>query len=245
MSIEKPAIEADMHCHTIASSHAYNTILEMAQHAAKVGLKAIAITDHAQAMPGGAHPWYFSNMTCLPDRIEGVRVYHGVEANITDFDGSLDLDRQIQRKLDWVIASFHDVVILPGSIEQHTACYLKLAENPYVDVIGHSGRGGYDFDVDKVIPVLKKAGKLIEINNHSLDLSDRAHKSCKEIALACKKVGAPVVVNTDSHCCFELGMVDGAMELLRSIDFPEELIMNLTLERLNDWLFNKRRKTAI
>ena len=45
-------IIADLHTHTIASTHAYSTVTEMVQAAAAKGLYALAITDHARTMPG-------------------------------------------------------------------------------------------------------------------------------------------------------------------------------------------------
>ena len=47
--------EADLHTHTIASGHAYNTIREMARAAADKGLKALGITEHAPKLPGTCH----------------------------------------------------------------------------------------------------------------------------------------------------------------------------------------------
>ena len=44
--------EADLHTHTIASGHAYNTIREMARAAADKGLKALGITEHAPRAAG-------------------------------------------------------------------------------------------------------------------------------------------------------------------------------------------------
>ena len=49
---------ADLHLHTIASGHAYSTIEEYVARAKKIGLKAIAITDHGPAMPGGPHQYH-------------------------------------------------------------------------------------------------------------------------------------------------------------------------------------------
>ena len=43
---------ADTHCHTVASSHAYSTIIENVDEARKKGLKYIAITDHYGDIPG-------------------------------------------------------------------------------------------------------------------------------------------------------------------------------------------------
>jgi histidinol phosphatase-like PHP family hydrolase len=39
-------LAADLHVHTVASGHAYSTIAEIADEAARKGLDAIAITDH-------------------------------------------------------------------------------------------------------------------------------------------------------------------------------------------------------
>ena len=55
--------EADLHTHTIASGHAYNTIREMARAAADKGLKALGITEHALPSSPGSHSaisWWYS-----------------------------------------------------------------------------------------------------------------------------------------------------------------------------------------
>ena len=45
----------DLHTHTIASGHAYNTLYEMAQSAAEKGLALYGCSEHAPAMPGSCH----------------------------------------------------------------------------------------------------------------------------------------------------------------------------------------------
>ena len=42
----------DVHTHTIASGHAYNTMREMAKAASEKGLELLGITEHAVSMPG-------------------------------------------------------------------------------------------------------------------------------------------------------------------------------------------------
>jgi putative hydrolase len=233
-------LETDMHMHTVASTHAYSTVVEMAQFAKFKGLKAIAITDHSNGIPDGAHPWHFGNLRCLPPYIQGVRVLHGAEANIMDYDGNLDLPLQYQKELDWIIASFHDPCVLPASINEHTKSYLKLAENPYVDVIGHSGSEHYKYDYNKVLPVFKDKKILVEINSHSFEARAGSLINCKEIALVCKQYKIPIVVNSDAHSCFSVGDVENAFKLLDEIEFPYELIVNRTLESLSSWIKAKR-----
>ena len=50
----------DLHTHTIASGHAYNTRNEMIQVAYKRGMEIFAITEHGPAMPGSCHEIYRS-----------------------------------------------------------------------------------------------------------------------------------------------------------------------------------------
>lgn len=59
-------VVADLHCHTIASTHAYSTVTELAKAASERGLLAIACTDHGPAAPDSPHIWHFGNLDVLP-----------------------------------------------------------------------------------------------------------------------------------------------------------------------------------
>ncbi len=48
----------DIHTHTIASGHAYNSIYEMIQAASNMGLALLGISDHGPAMEGAACKHY-------------------------------------------------------------------------------------------------------------------------------------------------------------------------------------------
>lgn len=121
--------------------------------------------------------------------------------------------------------------LTPGTVEDHTRAYLKLAENPHVDVIGHCGDERFRFDYERVIPVFGREGKIVEINNHSFAIRPGSAENCREIALLCKKHGVRVVVNTDAHFAMEIGQVPQALAMLESIDFPEELVVNADFDR--------------
>ena len=64
-------IIADLHTHTLASTHAYSSVTEMIRAAAEKGLYAIALTDHARTMPGAPREWYFSSLHELPLHYRG------------------------------------------------------------------------------------------------------------------------------------------------------------------------------
>ena len=52
----------DLHTHTIVSGHAYSTVKENIEDAIKNGIKYLGLSEHAPAMPGGPHPFYFCNI---------------------------------------------------------------------------------------------------------------------------------------------------------------------------------------
>ena len=51
----------------------------------------------------------------------------------------------------------------------------------------------------------------------------------------------PISVDSDSHICYRVGHVEGALEMLEEIGFPEELIINSSMERLGAY-FKSRGK---
>ena len=233
-------IFADTHCHTIASTHAYSTVVENVVAAKKKGLKAIAITDHAPAMPDAPHIWHFENLTTIPRKIDGITVLRGAEVNICDYDGGLDLSDAMLKSLDWVVASLHAPVCPPSTEENVTRTYLKIAENPYIDVIGHSGQEKFKYDYEKVIPYFKECGKIVELNEGSARVRRDSFENCIQIAKLCKKYNVPVVVNSDAHFASVVGEFTRTLDMLDEIDFPEELVINADIQRLYSYISDKR-----
>lgn len=230
-------IVADLHTHTITSVHAYATALEMISEAERLGLYAFAITDHGQSMHGTPHPYYFMNLHAIPRVMNKVRVLKGIEANITDRNGNLDADESILKNLDFCIASlhmptYHDEV----SVDACTEAYLNIAENPYVNMIAHSGSPYFKYDYETVIKRFAQCGKLVEINNASIKHKPDFVPNCKEIAKLCMKHGCRVAVDTDAHFITQLGRADQALSMLEEIGFPEELVVNASVENLNKYL---------
>ncbi|WHH60477.1 phosphatase [Petroclostridium sp. X23] len=234
----------DTHCHSVATGHAYSTIQELAEQASKKNMEMIAITDHGVAMVDAPHYWHFGNMKILPSEIYGVKILKGVEANIIDMEGNLDMPEEYLCRLDWVIASFHDVCIEPGTVEQHTHAWIKVIENKYVDAIGHSGNPVFTYHYDEVLRCVKDNDKLVEINNHSFSSRPGSEENCKLIAQKCKEMGVKVVVGSDAHISFDVGKFDKVYEIFKEVNMPEELVMNTSAQKLLDYL-RKRKNISI
>lgn len=232
-------IIADLHTHTLASTHAYSTVTEMVRAAGEKGLYALAITDHAKTMPGSPRDWYFSCLNEIPLHYRGVLTIAGIEANILDFEGHIDVDPQDEAKLDWIVASIHHLGLeglRDPDVDKCTHLWLQVAKNPRVNVIAHSGDPLYAYDYDRVIPEFGANHKLVEINNHTFDCRRQNVENCKKIALACKKYGVPIVVDSDAHFETDVGEFSLALQMLEELDFPEELICNASEERVNAYL---------
>lgn len=218
----------DIHTHTIASGHAYTTLLENAKYASEIGMEVLGTTEHAPSMPGAPHEWYFGNLKVLPKELYGVTMLYGSEANIIDYEGNIDLPTEIQQKLDVMIASIHDPVMKPNNNpDLNTSAFLGAMDNPYVSIIGHCGNPSFPIHEEEVVKKAKEKNVLIEINNSSLVRSRiGSEKICTKVARLCKEYNVKIILNSDAHCCFHIGNFDAALKMLKSIDMPEELIIN-------------------
>ena len=233
-------IIADLHTHTIASTHAYSTVTEMAQAAADAGLYALALTDHGRRMPGAPGAYYFESLGLIPKELFGVRMLKGMEANITDYEGNIDCEDSLASKLDWIVASMHTITIEGQlSLEKCTNAYLKLADNQHINAVGHSGTEVFKYDYEKVIPQLAKNGILIEINNSTFNFKKSSMSNCIDIIKICKKNNARIVVDTDAHFSTYVGRAEPALKVLKDLDFPQKLIVNGSVETMQAYMKEK------
>lgn len=231
---------ADLHTHTVFSPHAYSTVTENATAAYKNGMLLMAMTDHGLSVPDTGHRWHFGNLKILPPTIEGVRVLHGMEANVIGLDGALDVPQQYVENLDIIIASMHGGVMPQGSVDDISAAWAAVAENPLVDIIGHCGTPRFAFDYEAVIPLFGKHGKVVEINEGTFRVRSDSYDNCKRIAALCKQHGVRIAINSDAHFHAHVGAFDNAIAMLEELAFPTELIINGSRESMSAFLQEKQ-----
>ncbi len=232
----------DTHTHSIASGHAYSTVQEMAREAAANGVEMFALTDHGPAMKGAPYLYHFGNLRAIPESIYGVRVLKGVEANIIDYEGNVDMPVEYLKRLDFVLASFHDICITPASKEEHTNAYISVFKNPYIDAVAHPGNPQFEVDIEKVVLAAKEYGKFIEINNNSFRVRTGCEDNCRNFVTECKRKGVKIVCGSDAHISFEVGKFDKVYRLLEEVGMPESLIMNTSVLNFNEFIENKRKR---
>lgn len=231
----------DMHTHTVASGHAYNTLYEMVQAAADNKVTLFGSSDHAPMLPGACHEMYFCNFVSIPKELFGVKLMMGCELNIIDHQGTVDLKNWLLKRLDYGIASIHDLCYQVGTIEQNTAATIGAMKNPYVQIIGHPDSSTIPLNYEAVVKAAKEHHVLLEVNNSSLKpTSPRpgARDNYHEMLALCRRFNVPVIVNSDAHCAADAGNHTIALELLKEMDFPEELVVNTSLKKLGEYIPN-------
>lgn len=228
-------IIADIHTHTLASGHAYSTINELACAAAEKGLEGLAITDHGPSLPGGPHRYHFCAMRFVPNSIAGVRIFRGIEANIVDPAGTLDLEQEVLAELDFVMAGLHENCgFCEGDAGHNTRTLLAVMQNPLVKCISHPGNPIFPLDYETIVQAALQTGTALEINNSSLAQVSRkgSSENCATIARLCARYGAPIMIGSDAHIAQGVGIFDDAVKLVEEAGIREEQVINASMERL-------------
>lgn len=226
---------ADYHTHTV-HSHGEGEIRCNVEAAIKKGLKKIAISDHGSGHIGfGVEKSNFEKMRQEIDKLneeyEEIEIMLGVEANISGYDGSIDVDEEILKHIDILLVGFHFGVKMKSIkdyfiffvlnflsrwsnkikqyvIEKNTNALIKAIENNKVFMITHPG-AKVKVDIKKLAESAEKNNTMLEINTH------HGHLTTEEIKIA-SKTNVDFIISSDAHKPEEVGCVDEAM--LRAIE---------------------------
>lgn len=216
-----------LHFHTIYSD-GINKLEDMIKSALDFGYKYFAVCDHSKSA-------FYAN-GLAEDRIEkqhdeiktiskklNVKIFKGIESDILT-DGSLDYDKSILKKFDFIVASIHSRFNL--SKDEMTQRVIKAVENPYTDVLAHPtgrlllARSAYEIDLFKVIDACIQNDVAIEINSNPkrLDLDWRMLYYARE-------KGVKFSINQDAHSIEQINYLKyGVMIAQKGGVQPNEVI---------------------
>ncbi|MDO9303628.1 MAG: DNA polymerase/3'-5' exonuclease PolX [Anaerolineales bacterium] len=245
--IELKDIKADLQTHSTWSDGKLS-MLEMAQAAARRGMKVIAFTDHSASLgvTGGLKMEDHKQQAAEIKKIQAqlgdkILVLHASEVEIKA-DGTLDYPDEFLATLDLVLASMHTSLRQPR--EKITQRMISAIRNPHVDIIGHPtgrlipDREGADLDMEAVLnaaadPSTRSGRRVaLEINAHPsrLDLDDMYARRAKEL-------GIPISINTDSHSEEDFdNLFYGVATARRAWLTKEDVINTWSTKKLLAWL---------
>lgn len=230
----------DTHSHTLASGHAYSTIREMAEMAQMHGMEAIVFTEHAPELPGTCGLYYFENLKILPRERYGIKTFFGVELNILNSNGDVDLPGRLLKRMDLTIASIHTPCFhSENTVEAVTKGIVNAMKNPYINVIGHPDDSRFPVDYELIVKMAKETGTLLEVNNSSMRVDNNRVNAAENIRIMlhyCKKYGTHITTGSDSHLDLDAGKLDLVEQILKECDFPEELVATTSLEKMKPFM---------
>ena len=201
--VKQEQIKGTFHCHT-TESDGRNSLREMAEAAADLGLQYLGISDHSKSSPqarGLDEERLLKQVAAIKEMnetLEGaIHLFAGSEVDILK-DGRLDFADEILAQLDFVVASVHNSYTLPE--EEMTSRVIKAIENPHVTMLGHSTgrlllrREPYAINLDKVIDAAAETGTIIELNCSAkrMDMDWKYWKRARDKGVLCS-------LNTDAH----------------------------------------------
>ena len=168
----------------------------------------------------------------------------GVELNILDEHGTVDLEEPHLGDMDVTIASLHKPCIQPGSRDYNTQCLISAMKNPHINIIGHPDDGRYMVDMEAVVQAAKEYHTLLELNNNSLNprcTRQNARENDMEMLRLCKKYQVPIIMGSDAHYYEDILNHELALDVIKETEFPEELVVNTDREKLYPFI-NKYQK---
>jgi len=199
----------------------------VAEAAEAGGLAAVAITDHGPELSVGISP---GKIPLMLQDIEAARkdanipVLAGMEANVINASGAIDLDDELIKKLDILVIGLHTLGGAPTQEELAKNYFLAITNamgRQRVDVVAHPFRlhsylAPYlsPDEIDEFVKLAAEKEIAIEINS-KYRVPDEA------LLRTCLREGVKLSIGTDAHTAAEVGMVDWQMAVLKRIGANE------------------------
>ncbi len=235
-------ILADYHTHT-KYSHGKGTIEENVLEAISKGIKTIGISDH-----GYKHLTYGIKLNDiykmreeidkLNDKYSNIKVLLGMECNILDNRGNIDINDKIIENCDYIMAGYH-FASTPTSLksmlnhcnnymikndkskEYNTESIINAMKNNNIFIITHPGDKG-DVYIEEIAKVAKDTDTRLEINSSHGFLNSSQLVKIKDI-------GNKFIIGSDAHIPQNVGNFDLAMKIIKEARLDTSLVENIKL----------------
>lgn len=211
----------DLHIHSIASGHAFNTIDEITAFAVQNGYSLVGISEHGPNMERAPHSGYFEMLYRLPSKVGEMTVLYGCEANILDKNGKLDINDELVASLDYIIAGLHGRTSFEsGSMSDNTEAIVSLIESGRADIIAHPISLSFPANPEKIAEAALKNHVILECNKSVLreSITHRREDIIKLNAAlfqtACS-MGVEILFGSDAHHVSEMGISENENKMLK------------------------------
>lgn len=216
----------DLHIHANFSDDGVSSSEELVEMGQARKLTSIGIVAHAHLVRPAA-PTFVQKLRALESKL-GMSGWLGVglEADIININGRVDLDGFDRLELDFVIGSMH---YLPSSVDhihsdtramplaqaytQITEVVTNTIRNPKVDIIGHPfGYIHRIWGLQLPIDCVEKIAQAAAEEGVALDMGSQRYSLPQEYELAilrtCQSYGATICLGSDAHHADQVGRID-------------------------------------
>lgn len=222
-------LKIDLHTHSLMSGHSLSTVSEMAAEAKRKRIRLLGVTDHGPSMEGAPHEGYFWISDKI-DQLKDVKILLGIEANILNKKGELDIGNEYLTKQRIVIAGIHDKTPYNGiSDSDHTLALVNAMKNKYIKVISHPFRMMFKVDITKIVEAASSTKTLLELNDQLFKLESKNNEfleAYSKLINLCKKFKLPVIIGSDAHVASGIGEDRNVMAVKKIIGLTDDLIIN-------------------
>ncbi|MBO3444659.1 PHP domain-containing protein [Clostridium sp. CCUG 7971] len=235
-------ILADYHTHTVYS-HGKGTIEDNVKVAISKGIKTIGISDHGyKHISFGVKINDIYKMREEIDNLnmkyDNINILLGMECNILDDNGNIDINDKIIGSLDYVMAGYHFgstptslksmlnhcnnyIIKSEKSKEYNTKALINAMKKNDIFIITHPGDKG-DIYIEEVAKIAKETDTKLEINSSHGFLNAN---QLKEI----KNIGNKFIIGSDAHIPENVGNFELAMKIAKEANLDLSLIENIKI----------------
>jgi DNA polymerase (family 10) len=240
--IEWENLRGTFHNHT-TESDGRSTLDQMAEGARELGLQYLGISDHSKSSPqarGLDEDRLAAQLEAIAawNREHGgaqFRLFAGSEVDILK-DGSLDFDGELLARLDFAVASVHNVLNLDE--DTMTRRIIRAMESPHITMLGHlTGRmllrrDGYAVNHEKIIDCAAATRTVIELNCNPkrFDMDWRWWHRARDKGVLCS-------INPDAHSVNQLQFLKFGASIARKGWLRRQDVINTQpLAEIEAWL---------
>jgi DNA polymerase (family 10) len=227
--IDWTQLRGTFHCHTTWSD-GHNTLVEMTGEARELGLEYLGIADHskssiqAKGLTDEMLAEQIDLIGLLNSKMDDFHVFAGSEVDILR-EGHLDFPDELLARLDYVVASVHNV--MNQSEDTITSRVIRAMENEHVTMLGHATgrillqRGPSAINLEKIIDCAARTDTWIELNcsAHRMELDWRWWRRARDKGVKC-------VINPDAHRVSQFAMLRHGVTMARKGWLRREDVVN-------------------
>ncbi len=236
----------DYHVHSTYSGGGKSTIEENVLQALRIGLEEIGTSDHAfshclEGIKKGDLEREREEIDRLQAIYPNIKIKLGIEANLVNMDGDIDLTENDIKMLDYIILGIHNFTF-KGKIKKgfrfnagnwfnHSARHIERITDSYalafkkypITIVAHPNYAA-KCDIPRLLALCEEHNVMFELNRKHL-------KDIQKYGDIISQSKAKLVFSSDAHSKENIGQISNQIEFVQKYNIDKSRIMNIKIEK--------------